>query len=123
MHKLFLKNVQPGPKRTPPTGNPTCKNIKKVMLPSLCSQLKYMLPPCSQLYSKKSNAIKWFEQTPMPNCSSQDANHIYNEILNCVGCNPTNNSGLSGGAIAGIVVGSVVGLALIIFLIYKYKRK
>ena len=124
MHKLFLKNVQPGSvvKSNPPVPEPTCRQIKTVVLPSICSQLKHSHPPCSQIYSERPNAINSFEQTPMF-CSPQDANYIYNEILNCVGCKPPNNSGLSGGAIAGIVVGSVVGLALIIFLIYKYKRK
>jgi hypothetical protein len=104
-----------------------CGQIKdKVKKKTFCQNLKkHQLPEtCSQLFKKKNQAIKFYKSTPKPDCSSKDANFIYNQILTCLGCEQNNNnSGLSGGAIAGIVVGSVVGLALIIFLIYKYKRK
>jgi len=61
-------------------------------------------------------------------CSKQDAKNIINQYNNCMNCYtpiPT-SSDLSTGAIAGIVVSSVILLALIIFLIWyvsKYNHK
>ena len=120
MSKLFLKNVQPHGRSS---SQPTCQQIKTSMLPSGCSQLKHSHPPCSQLYNQKEAGINLFEQTPNPHCSPQDANYIYNKLLDCAGCKKKKDNGLSGGAIAGIVCGSIVGLALIIIVIYKYKLK
>ena len=120
MSKLFLKNVQLHGRIS---SQPTCQQIKTSMLPSQCSQLKHSHPPCSQMYSFRPNMINSLEQTPTPNCSPQDANYIYNTLVDCAGCKKKKDNGLSGGAIAGIVCGSVVGLALIIFVIYKYKLK
>ena len=58
-------------------------------------------------------------------CTPNQITDLWNNIERCTLCSSggTNNSELSGGAIAGIVVGSVIGLALITFLIYKYKHK
>ena len=101
MSKLFLNSVQPVVHSLQP---PTCQLLKTSILPSWCSQLKHSHPPCSQMYSFRPNMINSLKQTPMPNCSPQDANYIYNKFLDCADCKPTKNSGLSGGAIAGIVM-------------------
>jgi len=76
-------------------------------------------PSCNDIKNHRSDIISTAEGL----CTDEKANEIYNKLETCI-CNPNNNnSGLSGGAIAGIIIGSVVGLALLIFLIYKSKRK
>jgi hypothetical protein len=91
-------------------------NLREQHSPLQDSQLRRS---CNDIKNHRSDIISTAEGLQ---CTHEKANEIYNKLETCI-CNPNNNSELSGGAIAGIVVGSVVGLALIIFLIYKFKRK
>ena len=107
---------------------PSNCNGVKCFIDQMCKKkmpLGPLPPTCKVVKSDKSKFISSLLKQPTL-CSRVQATELYNKLENCI-CNPNNdNSGLSGGAIAGIVTGSVVGLALIIFLIWyvhKHNRK
>lgn len=106
----------PSPPPSPDPGlNQMCKMLEKDM-DIECKELKKMLPNYNSC--KKIPEKSLFVNTlTMVGCDSKTASSIYDKLNNCF-CKK-----LSTGAIIGIVIGSLVGLGLIIFLSIYFSKK
>lgn len=108
--------VPPNPPPGPGPGfNQICKMLEKEV-DIECKELKKMLPNYNSC--KKMPEKRLFVNTlTMEGCNSKTANYIYDKLNNCF-CKK-----LSTGEIVGIVIGSLVGLGLIIFLSVYFTKK
>lgn len=108
----------PGAGPSPPSGpgfNQICKMLEKEV-DIECKELKKMLPNYNSC--KKIPEKSLFVNTlTVGGCDSKTANSIYDKLNNCF-CKK-----LSTGEIIGIVIGSLVGLGLIIFLSVYFTKK